>query len=431
MRVLVAGGYGLIGREIVRRLRADGHEVVGLGRDARSGRRADPAIAWVEADLRRMTDADAWAAHLSGVDAVVNASGALQDGPKDDLDAVQNRAIRALIVACERAGVGRFVQISAPGADPDADTAFLSTKGRADAALRGSTLDWAIFKPGLVIALDAYGGTALLRMLAAFPVVQPLALGDRRIQTVAASEVAEAVAWALTSPERLRFDADLVEPRPRPLREVVAAFRAWLGFSPARFEIAVPAAATRVLAAACDVAGALGWRSPLRTTAVRMTEREVLGDPEPWRSRSGRTPAALEQSLAALPATAQERLFAGIQLLGPLMLLILSMFWLASGVVGLARIDAAARELTGTALETVARPLAAGFAVADLLIGASMLARSWTVVAALSAATLSVVYLVAATVFTPWLWADPLGPLVKVLPAMVLALVVAAWARQR
>lgn len=431
MRVLVAGAYGLIGREIVSRLLADGCEIVGLGRSARSGRRSAPQLAWIEADLRDLIEPDAWAPLLVGVDAVVNASGALQDGPQDDLNAAQNLAIRALVAASERAGVKRFVQISAPGADPAADTAFLSTKGQADQALRESALDWAIFKPGLVISSEAYGGTALLRMLAAFPVVQPLALGDRRIQTVAAAEVAEAAAWALSTPGALRFEADLVEVAARPLREVVAGFRSWLGFSPAVMEIAAPRPLTSLVAMLSDVAGALGWRSPLRSTAIRMVEREVLGDPEPWRARSGRTPASLERTLASLPATAQERLFARMQLLGPLMLLVLSGFWLTSGLVGLARLDAAAAELAGTPLEAAAAPLAAAFAVADVTLGAALLVRGWAVAAALSAATLSVVYLIAATVFTPWLWADPLGPLVKIVPAAALALATAVWARGR
>ena len=37
MRVLVLGGYGLIGLEVSKRLQRDGHDVVGLARSARRG----------------------------------------------------------------------------------------------------------------------------------------------------------------------------------------------------------------------------------------------------------------------------------------------------------------------------------------------------------------------------------------------------------
>ena len=43
----------------------------------------------------------------------------------------------------------------------------------------------------------------------------------------------------------------------------------------------------------------------------------------------------------------------------------------------------------------------------------------------------SVLYLAAGSVLTPWLWADPLGVFVKVLPAIGLALLLAAMAEER
>jgi uncharacterized protein YbjT (DUF2867 family) len=97
MRVLVLGGYGLIGREIVRRLTGEGLHVTGFGRSLEKGRAAAPDIDWIVADLAT------WTPELSRFDAIVNAAGALQASAKDDLAAVQERAIVALIEACETA----------------------------------------------------------------------------------------------------------------------------------------------------------------------------------------------------------------------------------------------------------------------------------------------------------------------------------------
>ena len=47
------------------------------------------------------------------------------------------------------------------------------------------------------------------------------------------------------------------------------------------------------------------------------------------------------------------------------------------------------------------------------------------------AIVLSLGYLAAGTVVTPELWADPLGPFVKVLPAIALAGLLAAMAEER
>ena len=62
MHVLVLGAYGLIGQEITRALVARGHRVTGLARSAAKGRAVLTDLGWIEADLARLTTADAWAA---------------------------------------------------------------------------------------------------------------------------------------------------------------------------------------------------------------------------------------------------------------------------------------------------------------------------------------------------------------------------------
>ena len=154
----------------------------------------------------------------------------MQSGLKDNLLRVQDQSIRALIKACEEANIKTFIQISASGAGADASTQFMQTKASADAALRESALPYVIFKPGLVIGANAYGGTMLMRMLASFPFVQPTVLGSAKIQCVAMSDVVAAVSAGPSRGEvAMGRDYDLVEDEAHELRAVIAAFRAWLG----------------------------------------------------------------------------------------------------------------------------------------------------------------------------------------------------------
>lgn len=431
MRVLVLGGYGLIGLEIVRRLRAEGVVVTGLGRSADKGLRAAPDINWIGADIATLQDAAAWRPHLKNIDAVVNASGALQDGAKDDLAALQDGAIRALIAACEAAGVRRFVQISAPGVSAESNTAFYRTKAAADSTLAASTLDWTLLRPGVVIAATAYGGTALLRMLAAFPVVQPLVFAQARMQTVSASDVADAVLFSLRDDAAKRGDFDLVEREAHALKDVTAAFRAWAGFAPARAVIALPSWLGYFVAWFADIAGWLGWRSPLRTTALKVMAQDVLGDGAAWERVRGKPLQSLSETLTALPATLQERIYGRAALLFPVLVLTLSAFWIASGVIGALCWDAAANELDGILSRTTALTLVFGGAVLDLLIGFGVLVRRFTRTAALASVAVSLAYLASGTILTPQLWLDPLGPLVKIFPAIMLGLSVTALAEER
>jgi len=432
LRVLVLGGYGLIGLEVVRQLHAAGHRVTGLARAAATGRRLFPRARWVAADIGRLDEARHWREFLQDTDVVVNASGVLQSGARDDPRAVQETAIVALIRACESAGVARFVQISAPGARPDSATEFMRSKARADARLKRSGIAWTILRPGLVVGRGAYGGTALIRMLAGFPLVQPLLLGERKLRTVALTEVAEAVCRAAAGRLPARTDADLVEPEERAMRQLVRDFRAWLGVPPPRLTLTLPVWLGFAIARIGDGLGYLGWRPPLRTTAMRILDEGLQGDPKPWRALNGGGFSPLERTLAAMPATVQERWFARLWLAMPLMVGTLAAFWLLSGGIALARLEQSAAIFAGSALpHALALPAVVAGAALDLLLGAAILFRRKARGACLGMVVVTLCYLAAGTMLRPELWADPLGPLVKTIPAMVLALVTALVLEER
>ena len=428
--ILVLGGYGLIGREITAACLAAGHKVTGAGRSPDTGRRLIPDARWIGIDLNEATLAAHWQPHLEGIDVVINASGALQSGGRDDLAKVQRDAIRALTIACEKAGIKTFVQISAPGATPDAATEFMATKGAADETLRASSLDWVILKPGLVIAPTAYGGTSLLRTLAAIPWVQPVVLGDARVQTVAVADVARAALRAATDPALACQTFDIVEPQDRTLGEVILAFRRWLGFGEAPLAH-LPTVFGKAIARLADLAGTLGWRPPLRSTSLAVLAAGVTADPEPWRRATGETLSPLSETLARIPATRQERQYARTQLLFPALAVLFALFWIASGLIGLWRLDAAAA-IVADALGPILAPTSVVLgALADIAIGAGLLVRRYFQPACLAAIALSLAYLALGTLLTPGLWADPLGPLVKIVPVIATAALLHVLAEDR
>lgn len=430
MRVLVLGGYGLIGLAVVRRLVEDGHEVFALGRNTVSAARRCSKPRWIDADLGHFDTAAHWTVLLAETqaEAVVNAAGVLQDGVRDDVVAVQSTAMRALYRAARERGIARFVQISATRASKDAETLFMSSKGEADAALMSSMLEWTILRPGLVIARDAYGGTALLRALAAFPLVQPMAYGGRPVQTVAVDEVAEAVVMAVDGRLPSRHVYDLVEDHPHSLRQVVLRYRAWLGLPPAPL-LYIPKWFLRVLGLGADMLGLLGWRSPLRSTAITELAAGIRGDAALWRAACGKRLSSLDETLSRMPATVQERWFARLWTLKPLIVTTLVLFWVVTGIVTLVELDAATAVLATRGIPAgLAGSIAAIGAIADIALGAAAAVRKWMPLAAKGMIALTLVYLAGGTVLAADLWADPLGPLVKAGPPLVLALVaLAIW----
>ena len=430
MRILVLGAYGLIGLAIARMLHASGHSVRGLGRSADVGPRLAPQISWVQADLVRLQAPSDWKPLLENLDFVVNAAGVLQDGLRDDVERVHHGAIAALAAACAERAI-TLIQISAPNAKTDSDTNFMRSKARGDQAIKDSGVDWIILRPGLVIGRDAYGGSALLRATAAFPLVIPIALGEKRLQTVALTDVAQVVREAVENAIPARTDADVVEDEPRTLREIVTRLRAWMGIRDAR-AVAVPPWAACAVARVADALGHFGWRSPMRTTALRALDGEVLGDPAPLRAIRGASLKSLDQILGDIPPSTQERWFARAYLLMPAMVATLSVFWIASGIIGVMDVERAARTIPpGTVPDGMPGLLVIAGSVVDVALGVAILFRPTARLACLGMVLTSLIYLAAGTFLTPQLWLDPLGAFVKVLPGIMLAIATAALLEER
>jgi uncharacterized protein YbjT (DUF2867 family) len=320
MRVLVTGAYGLIGAACLARLHVAGHYVVAAGRSLRSARRRLPYAQWIAADFRRLASAEAWQPLLQGIDAVVNCVGVLQDGLRDDVRRVQLDGTKALFDGCVRAGVKRVIHISAIGAEPDGPSAFSRSKAAAEAYLQELPLDWVIVRPALVLGHAVYGGTAMLRGIAAFPGIVPLVRADARMQVVGLEDLAETVARALSPDAPAKTVWEVAHPQVHRLADIVIALRGWLGFAPRRV-LALPDAFAKAVAAVADALGFLGWRSPARNTSLAQLTAGVIGDPRRWMAETGIAPKSLDQVLAARPASVQDRWFARLYLLKPLAIL--------------------------------------------------------------------------------------------------------------
>jgi uncharacterized protein YbjT (DUF2867 family) len=423
MRVLILGGSGLIGTAVVAALAGRGHVLTAFARNvAAASRRIDDAE-WVSVDLTSLSGPTDW--HLDGIDCVVNCAGALQDGGGDNLATLQT-AFLALYAAAARPKPRLIVQMSARTEGAGKATRFMQAKRDADAALRESGLPFVILRPAIVIGRNAYGGSALLRALAAFPVVTPLVNADTPMQFVAIEDVAEAVADAIDGRIAPGSDLDLAAAETLTLAQAVALHRRWLGLPPA-VTIAVPSFAARLVSWVADGLGHLGWRSPLRSTAMMVAAAGVAGHISP----ADRSFKPLAEILST-PAGAQDLWFARLYLLKAPVLATLSLFWLLSGLIALIRFDASAQHLVSAgASPATAGALALATSIADMALGIGVAFRRYAAVALKGMLLLSAAYLLSATALTPQLWADPLGPLVKVLPSLALTLVALAILDER
>src|SRR5437764_4177830 len=155
MLVAIAGAHGKIAMRLTAELAAGGDRVIGLIRNPDhaadlNSQGASPVLC----DLERAT-VEEIAAKIEGADAAVFAAGAGPgSGAERKLTMDRDGAIKLLSAATD-AAVRRYVIVSSVGAeDPpgeerdDAFSVYLRAKAQADAAVRGSALEWTIVRPG-------------------------------------------------------------------------------------------------------------------------------------------------------------------------------------------------------------------------------------------------------------------------------------------
>ncbi len=436
-RIMVIGAGGLIGHFIAVDMIERGHEVTAVARRLTTAQRQGLCTAALETSI---VDLDESA--LTGLieqccpDLVVNCLGILQDAPTERTDDIHRGFVERLCAALRgQSKPAILVHLSIPGHASDDRTPFARTKRNAERSIAQSRLAYVILRPGFVMAPAAYGGSALLRALATLPFDLPEQLASRPLAAVAVEDIAETIAVLAERWQRGdRGQAavwDLVSPVPTALGDVLWRLRVWLGGP--LWHLPLPQAVL-VLGAWCgDRAVWLGWRPPVRSTALSELARGVVGDPRPWMQSTGIEPQSLDDVLRRRPATVQEKWFARLYLLKAVMIAALTIFWCASALIVLAvSYPEAVRLLTsrGTA-DGPAQLMTTVGSVADFSIGAAIAVRRshrWGLWAGVA---MSLFYMVAAAVMTPDLWIEPLGALVKTGPAIALMLVALAMAEDR
>jgi uncharacterized protein YbjT (DUF2867 family) len=427
-RILVLGASGLIGRYVTEDLRARGFYVSGIARRYSASQKTSafdlelPVLAMDSASLARLIGDHR-------IDLVVNCLGVLQDGSGSDVSAVHRDFVERLLRAIRDSGRAiRFVHISIPGA-PDGDrTAFSRTKREAERLIATFGIPYAILRPGFVVAPSAYGGSAMLRALAAFPIDLPATESATPFQPVAVEDIAATIVWLagrdVGDPAGNAVVWDLMQPQPVTLGSVIDQFRRSFGTANLR-RIALPTFMLDLGAKLGDLASWLGWIPPMRTTAISELRRGVSGDPSAWMSATGIVPRTITRTAGKRPASIQDKWFARLFLIKALVIASLVVFWIASGFIALVISYGAATAILsshGFPSRLVA-PVTILTSLMDMSIGVLIAFRRSCAVGLIAGIAASLGYMLGAAILTPDLWIEPLGALVKTGPAIVLMLV--------
>lgn len=420
--IAVLGANGLIGNALTLDLRERGFSVRGYARRFSPAQRAALGGDAVQTQLVSLPEPEL-AALLRDADLVINTIGILQGAEND---AVHHVFAQRLAACCALPPQKLLVHFSVPGEEKDDRTVYSRTKRQGERVIAASGAPFIVLRPGFVIATAAYGGSALIRALAALPLDLPQWERESRFSATAMADLCETVAQIASrwrkGDRNWGKTWDVMEQAPGTVGDIVTAFRKHTG-GPKPL-LSTPGWMLAPGAWAGDLVSLLGWKPPVRSTAITEMRRGVRGDPHGWIRDTGISPRSAREAVALTPATVQEKWFARLYLLKALALATLVVFWCASGLIALTvAFDAARQTLLDHGFSFgLAHGITIASSLLDICVGIAIAFRRTSRAGLIAGIAVSLGYMVGAAILTPDLWVEPLGALVKTGPAIVLML---------
>lgn len=421
MKILMTGVTGFIGWHVFQALRVRGHHIVACVRDPMRAQMWLKDAEIIRADFTHDCEVKDWLPRLRDIDVVINAVGIIQETPGQSFEVLHHRAPAALFQACIQASVKRVVQISALGADAEAETAYHLTKRVADEVLMDSNLSWYVLRPSIVYGPRA-ASFALFRALATLPIIPLPEGGHQLIQPIHIDDLSRAVVQCAEGKIAGKQLINAVGPTPLSLQAFLSQLRQGLSTGKLRV-LPIPFLIASSLARINEVFDA----SPLTRDSLRMLQRGNHANVQPFIKAFGFTPKAVNETLS-LPTQA-ELWQARLYFLRPLLRLSIAFTWLSAGLVSAFFYPAAqsyAMLQTLGASDWIAPLLLYSAAGLDCVLGLATLSTRWVRLAGMMQIAIMLLYTVIITMFLPEYWLHPFGPVVKNLPLLAATLIMLA-----
>lgn len=156
-----------------------------------------PRLPGLEVHLGDVTEVASLRGAATGCDAVIHLVGIIRERKGLSFQDVHVRGTENVLAEALRAGVKRFVHMSALGVRPAAATRYHQTKWAAEQAVRNSGIDFVIFRPAPVFGEGDQLFMYLASVLRWSPVMPVFGSGDYPMQPVYVDDVAQYFVRAL------------------------------------------------------------------------------------------------------------------------------------------------------------------------------------------------------------------------------------------
>jgi NADH dehydrogenase len=217
---------------------------------------------------------------LQGCDAVIHLVGIIGEIGDQTFERVHQEGTLRVVEAALSSGVRRMIHMSALGTRPAAVSRYHQTKWAAEEAVRGSGLEWTVFRPSVIYGPGDGFVNLFARMSRWSPVLPVIGRGTALLQPVSVDGVARAFARALDSKGAVCQTYDLCGPDrltlPQVLQAILRATRR------RRMIVCIPRALAWYPTAVLEqlFPRILRRPAPLSRDQILMLEEDNVGNPE-------------------------------------------------------------------------------------------------------------------------------------------------------
>lgn len=196
------------------------------------------------------------------------------------------------------------------------------------------------------------------------------------------------------------------------MKDILIGFRRWLGVEPARL-IKIPLIFIKI----ASKLGDFFKIGPINSTAYNMLLQPNIANKKDFIDFTSIIPRSLQQGLTTEPLTVQSIWHARLYFLKPIIKIALGLFWIMTGIISsIFAYDASKQIIISLGFNKQIAPyILYGSCFMDIILGILLI----------------LFYTLLLTYLKPILWLDPLGPILKNIPIILLTLVIMAIERDK
>jgi NADH dehydrogenase len=283
VKILITGGTGFVGTNIVKRAIEKGTQLKCLVRSEKKARTLkDFGVETIEGDILQPETLDA---AMRGVSGVIHLVGIIAEAGDSTFERIHFEGTKIVVDAVKKAGIKRYIHMSALGVRAGALSRYSQTKWQAEDYVRSTDLNYTIFRPSVIYGKKDGFLNLFAKQIRFSPLVPIVGSGKTLFQPIWVEDVAECFLRSFENEKTIRKEYELVGLDRLSMEEmidgIILSKKTW------RLKIHLPIPFMKVNAFIFEK---LLPRPPITRDQLVNLEEDNIGDPDPMMKDFGIEP---------------------------------------------------------------------------------------------------------------------------------------------